>query len=213
MLYYIHKITHKIQIMFIVTFVLYHFQNACWYNKKHMDSILLMMLLFQPRSTRTDFETGKWPTWDCGPYDHPLGTMYSTEREGEIPSSWDTFDLIPIPIRCLCCVLLIEQYIGVIYDKHHILTVLVTRTDTDFSIYTIPAETGLWALSHIHISPINLPYYIPELLDISIALWNISLCLAVQEYHAANLKQVILLQNIHPPLSSFYLWEQFSVIV
>ena len=170
MLYYIHKITHKIQIMFIVTFVSYHFQNACWYNKKHMDSILLMTLLFQPRSTCTDFETGKWPTYDCGPCDHPLGTMYSTEREWEIPSSWDTFYFMPTPIRCMCCVILIEKYIKFIYDKHHILTVLVTRTDTDFSIHKIPAETGLWALSHIHISPINLPYYIPELHDISIAL-------------------------------------------
>ena len=165
--------------MFIVTFVLYIFQYACWYNKNLMDYRLLMILLFRPLSTCTDFETGQWPTWNCGLCDHPLGTMYSTERKGEIPSSWDTFDLMPTPIRCMCCVILIEKYIKVIYDQHHILTVLVTRTDTEFSIYTIPAETGLWALSHIHISPINLPYYIPELLDISIALWNISLCLAV----------------------------------
>ena len=201
--------------MFIVTFVLYHFHYSFWYNKKLMDYRLLMILLLRPLSTCTDFETGQWPTWNCGLCDHPLGTIYYTVREYAmtVPSLRNTFEIMPTSIRCLCCVFLIEHCVEVISNKHHILTVLVNRTDTDFSINTNPAEVGLWGLSHVHITPLYFPYSIQELLDLSVALWNISLYLAVQHYHAANLKQLILLQNIHPPLSSFYLWEQFSVIV
>ena len=70
----------------------------------------------------------------------------------------------------MCCVLLIEQYIEVIYDKHHILTVLVTGTETDFSNHILPAGVVLLDLSHIHSILICLHYSIPELLDLSVAL-------------------------------------------